>query len=418
MMRRMRVASLITDLGFGGSENRLLSFARTIDRTRFDHLVITLYRNEERFAREVGSLRQAFTDAGVELVSLGARPRRRIRPTFRPADLVQAGVTLNQLLYRLCRTIRERQIDLIDAQHATATLFGVLAGNLTRHPTTITQYFPGYFERPGMRLLGQAVYAGADAFICDSQAHSDLINLGLRRPHPRSLVIPNGIPVPIATHTNAEMRQRLEIPLDRSVTVIGQVGRLVEYKGQRVLLKAAREVLSQAPETYVVLAGYPNEDPTFTETLKQDARDLGIEDRVRIVSWPGSIGDVWELIDIHVHASLQDSLPIAITEGMSLRKPAVVTNVGGVEEMVTNEQTGLVVPMNDPGAIARGVLRLLREPETARRLGANAQQRYHQRYRPEVMARALEDLFVELLESRGAALRRAAPSPHAVGAQP
>jgi glycosyltransferase involved in cell wall biosynthesis len=416
-MRRMRVASLITDLGFGGSENRLLSFARTIDRGRFDHLVITLYRSEEGFAREVGSLRQAFQDSGIELVSLGARPRRRIRPTFRPAHLMRAGSTLSQLLYRLCRTIRERQIDLIDAQHATATLFGVLAGNLTRRPTTITQYFPGYFERPGMRLLGQAIYAGADAFICDSKAHSDLINRGLRRPHPRSLVIPNGIPVPVATHTNAEMRRELDIPPDRSVKVIGQVGRLVEYKGQRVLLKAAREVLSQSPETYIVLAGYPNEDPTFTETLKQDARDLAIEDRVRIVSWPGSIGDVWELIDIHVHASLQDSLPIAITEGMSLRKPAVVTNVGGVEEMVMHEQTGLVVPMNDPGAIARGILRLFREPETARRLGANAQQRYHQRYRPEVMARALEDLFVELLESRGAA-RRTTRNPQVAEAQP
>jgi glycosyltransferase involved in cell wall biosynthesis len=85
---------------------------------------------------------------------------------------------------------------------------------------------------------------------------------------------------------------------------------------------------------------------------------------------------------------------------MSFGKPAVVTNVGGVEEMVTHEHTGLVVPMNDPGALAQGMLRLLRDTEMAERLGANARHRYQQRYRPEVMTRRLEELFSELLRMR------------------
>jgi glycosyltransferase involved in cell wall biosynthesis len=396
-MRRLRIASLIGDLPFGGSQNRLLSFARHIDRTRFEHVVITLYRREENHELQVGSLRQEFAAAGVEVIDLGEEPRVRIRPSLRAAHVARAGRTLERLVRRLCRVIRERRIDLIDAQHATATLFGVLAGTLTRRPTTITQYFPTYFDRRGMRLLGQAVYARADAFICDSQAHSDLINRWLFCPHRRARVIPNGVPVPVASRTNAEMRRVLEIPLDRSVRVVGQVSRLIPYKGQRVLLRAAREVLSQEPDTYFVLAGYPNEDPAYVDALKEDARQLGVTDRLRIVSWPGSIGDIWEVVDVHTHASVHDSLPIAITEGMSLAKPAVVTNVGGVEEMVTHEETGLVVPMNDPGALAAGLLRLLRDAEACRRLGSEAQRRYERTYRPEVMARTLEDLFVELI---------------------
>ena len=407
MTRRIRVASVIADLGFGGSENRLLSFGRTIDRSRFEHVVIVLYRPDERHTRQVGSLRPAFAAAGIELIELGATPRRRILPSFGPINLARAAATLGGIVFRLCRVIRERQIDLIDAQHATATLFGVLAGGITGRPTTITQYFSGYFDRPGMRLLGEAVYRQAAAFICDSKAHADLINRGLRRPHPRSIVIPNGIPAPAVTRTNFEMRRELGLPPDRKSRIVGQVGRLVEYKGQRVLLKAAREILASEPDTYFLLAGYPNEDATFTDTLNQYARELGIEDRVRIVSWPGSIGDIWEVIDIHVHASRQDSLPIAIAEGMSLGKPAVVTEVGGVREMVSDQETGLVVPINDPGSIARGVLRLLREPDTARTLGAAARRRYQERYRPEVMARSLEDLFVEVLQSRSPVRQRA-----------
>jgi glycosyltransferase involved in cell wall biosynthesis len=342
-------------------------------------------------------LRQTYANAGVELIDLGEEPRRRILPSLRPGHVMRAGSTVAVLMQKLCRVIRERGIDLIDAQHATAALFGVFAGSLTRRPTTITEYFPYYFDRPGMRLIGQAVFARADAFICDSRAHSDLINRWLFRPHRRSVVIPNGIPVPTATRTNEEMRRRLDIPADRQVKVVGQVSRLVHYKGHRVLLKAAQEILTHCPHTHFVLTGYAHEDPTYVETLRQDARDLGIEDRVRIIHWPGSIGDIWELIDIHVHASFQDSLPIAITEGMAYAKPAVVTEVGGVREMVTHDLTGIVVPMKDPGALAGGILRLLREPETARRLGIAAQERYRLGYRPEVMTRALEDLFAELI---------------------
>jgi glycosyltransferase involved in cell wall biosynthesis len=401
-MRPMHVASLIGNLGFGGSENRLLSFARTIDKTRFKHVVITLYRREQSYEQRAGSLRQAFADAGVELIDLGEEPGRML-PSVGPSQVMRAGSTMSRLLRKLCGVVRERGIDLIDAQHATAAVCGVLAGRLTRRPTTVTEYFPSYFDRNGMRLLGQAVYAGADAFICDSKAHSDLINRWMLRPHRRSMVIPNGVPTPVVTRTNTEMRRLLEIPVDRSVRVVGQVSRLTQYKGQRVLLKAAREVLSQERDTYFILTGYPNEDPAYVETLRRDIRELDIADRVRIVNWPGSIGDIWEVIDIHVHASLQDSLPIAITEGMSLGKPAVVTSVGGVEEMVTHEQTGLVVPMSDPAALARGIVALLRDPESGRRLGAEAQRRYQRSYRPEVMTSALENLFADLIGRRRAA---------------
>jgi glycosyltransferase involved in cell wall biosynthesis len=396
-MTRLRIASVIADLGFGGSENRLLSFAATIDRNRFEHVVLTLYRRDESTERLIGSRRQAYSDAGVEVIDMGERPQRRILPSWRPGHVVSAGATLRRMLRKLCGVIRERRIDLIDAQHATAALMGVLAGTLTRRPVTITEYYPHYFDHPGMRLVGNAVYFLADAFICDSKAHSDLVNRWLLRPHPRSMVIPNGIPVPVVTRTNADMRERLAIPPGRSVRVVGQVSRLVPHKGQRVLLKAARKVLTEAPDTYFVITGYAGEDPPYLETLKQDARELQIADRVRFVSWPGSIGDVWELLDIHVHASVDDSLPIAITEGMSFGKPAVVTNVGGVLEMVTHEETGLVVPMHDPNALGDGVLRLLREPDTARRLGAAALERYQRSYRPEVMTRALESLFVDVV---------------------
>jgi glycosyltransferase involved in cell wall biosynthesis len=148
-----------------------------------------------------------------------------------------------------------------------------------------------------------------------------------------------------------------------------------------------------------LVVGYerPPGDTIYRKELRQRAIELGIGDRVIIAHYPGAIGDVWSVIDIHVHASLYDSLPIAVQEGMSLGKPAVVTSVGDVATMVENERTGLVVPPGDSDALADAILRLLGDQLTAERLGRAAAQRYLERYRPEVMTRAIEDLFLELI---------------------
>jgi len=114
------------------------------------------------------------------------------------------------------------------------------------------------------------------------------------------------------------------------------------------------------------------------------------------VSYPGPIGDVWQALDIHVHASLMDSLPNAIIEGMSLALPAVVTSVGGIPEMVEHEETGLVVPPDDPASLANALLQLLRHPYQAAALGQAAYRRYRDRYGTEAMTRTLEQLFATL----------------------
>ena len=83
-------------------------------------------------------------------------------------------------------------------------------------------------------------------------------------------------------------------------------------------------------------------------------------------------------------------------EAMSLGIPSVVTPVGGIPTMVDHEQTGLIVPPRDAAALAQALLRLLRAPETASRLGRAAQDRYRQRYTTAIMTGALESLFARL----------------------
>jgi glycosyltransferase involved in cell wall biosynthesis len=142
--------------------------------------------------------------------------------------------------------------------------------------------------------------------------------------------------------------------------------------------------------------GFPRGEEAYQRRLRQRIQELGLAGRICMAGYPGPIGDVWNVIDIHVHASLFDSLPNAIIEGMSLGKPAVVTAVGGIPEIVTHAETGLLVPPGDVDALERAITRLVRSPAEAARLGAAARRRYDARLRPEHMTTALEQLFLRV----------------------
>jgi glycosyltransferase involved in cell wall biosynthesis len=300
----------------------------------------------------------------------------------------------------MCRLIRKTQADVIDAHLISAGVVSVLAGFITRTPVTVTLYDAGAPELsfPLSRLVYQLIYSLSTAIVTDSKARADQ----LRRHMPRRTpvwIIPNGMPQAVSEKDCVQMRQILGLPGDPKIKVIGQVSAVVPYKGLLVLLDAARLVLQQEPDIAFLIVGYMKASRNFKEVLEKRAIELGIAERVRIVSYPGVIADPWAAIDIHVHASLLDSLPNAIIEGMSLGKPAVVTSTGGCAEAVDHGKTGLVVPPGDHVALANALLELIRNPETANALGQAAYERYCERYRAETMTRDLEKALFDLVQS-------------------
>jgi glycosyltransferase involved in cell wall biosynthesis len=398
MTKRIRILSLIDNLHFGGDENRLLAFAQTVDRRRFEHLIATVSRANPEVDRRCGGMRQQYADAGVEVISLDEELSTSPPLAIKALQLARTGMVSLRVLRRLSQLIRRLKIDLVSSHLNAANPVGVLAGLTTGARTVVTTYWVRKYTREPARLLAarRLTLSLADAVITDSEARSrDIKQWAYRRP--RVAVIPNGIWPPATERTTLEIRRAFGLPTDSRVKVIGQVSSLVEYKGQSVLLDAARQVLDHDSQVAFLLVGYNRGGDDYRKRLERQAVDLGIADRVRIVSYPGYIGDVWKAIDIHVHASLFDSLPNAIIEGMSLAKPAVVTAVGGIAEMVEHEKTGLVIAPGRADELSRQLLRLLGDSETAQRLGAAARRRYQERCRPEIMTRRLEDLFTDLV---------------------
>jgi glycogen(starch) synthase len=111
--------------------------------------------------------------------------------------------------------------------------------------------------------------------------------------------------------------------------------------------------------------------------LEDRARRLGVDDQIRFTGFLDHPEPVLAATRVYVHPARHEIRPVAITEAMALGLPIVATDVGGVSDLVEHEVSGLLVPPDDPGALAAGVLRLLDDPVLAERVRTAAFARAH-----------------------------------------
>jgi glycosyltransferase involved in cell wall biosynthesis len=391
--RRIHILSIIDDLFFGGDEYRLHAFAQSLDRHRFDHTVLTLMMEDQAIGEKYGSLRDQYRQSGVRLLDLG-------QPASGASD--QGGKTITRRLfsagekiYKLASLIRQEKVDVLDVHLSPANPVCAVAAYTSGIPFAVTLYQVNTMQSLGLRLAGQFNLGSAALLITDSESTSLLLSRWLMHSRPIR-VIPNGTLPPQPSVAKETMFKLLNIP-DQPLTIIGQVSSLFSYKGHLVLLDAAKRVLERHPECFFLMVGYERSDRGYRELLLQRAAALGIADRVRIVGYPGPIGDVWNIIDIHAHASLLDSLPNALLEAMSLGKPSVISSVGGVPEVVKHGVNGFLVAPNNSEQLAKQLLVLMSDPSLRATIGQEAQSTYAKCFRPEAMTRALEKAFDDIV---------------------
>ncbi|MFX0196114.1 MAG: glycosyltransferase [Candidatus Hodarchaeota archaeon] len=149
---------------------------------------------------------------------------------------------------------------------------------------------------------------------------------------------------------------------------VGSVGRLVERKGFKYLIEAAKLVLDEYPEARFVIVG----DGEERQELEKLSEDLGIRMYIDFKGHRNDIREILQTFAVFVLPSLREGLPLVLVEAMAEGKPILATSVDGVPEFIQNGKTGLLVQPRNSQEIAIGILRLLRNRDLAQRLGNNA----------------------------------------------
>jgi glycosyltransferase involved in cell wall biosynthesis len=380
-MTPVRIEFVIDHLRVGGAQRHLIELFGQLDRRRFAPQVSV--------AKAGGPLTPVIERMGIPVRAFGlgaslGRPRTATR------------------LVRTARRLRAERVDIVHGYLYLGNILGVLSGRLAGVPVRLAS--KRSLDRYARRAqLGATRLANrlADRIVCNAEAVRRCV-LEEERPRPEKLVvIPNGIRLGEAVTGAAPAA--VASPGRR---LVGTIGRLGWKKAYGDLLRAAQRVCAERGDVDFVIVG---DGPLRPEVERQIA-ELGLAGRVHLL---GEIPDARRLLesfDVFVLSSMIEGMPNVLLEAMAAARPVVVTRAGGMPEIVTDERTGLLVPIADPGALARAVLRLLCDPAEARRLGRAGRAVVEERYSAEAMGRRYAELYESLLGERalGATPSRAA----------
>jgi glycosyltransferase involved in cell wall biosynthesis len=195
-------------------------------------------------------------------------------------------------------------------------------------------------------------------------------------------VIPSGVDTTVPADVH--------LPLEPGrVPVIGTAGPLEAVKGLPWFLGAAQHVLEVRSDVEFLVAGAGPEEAN----LRRVARELGIAEKVTFVPYLLSFTESLAATDIFVLPSLQQGLGTIMLEAMALSRPVIATSVGGIASVIQDGESGLIVPPQNSGELARRILELLDQPALARALGTRAREIVVERYNVETMVERTAEIY-------------------------
>lgn len=297
----------------------------------------------------------------------------------------------------LVRTFRGLRPDIVHTHTSKAGFLGRLAARLAGVPRVVhTMHEPphnaarGWVERELYIWLERLAARWADRIHTQSHANEREILRTRLVPKRKLEVFHLGIDLSSyrpAADPRAAVRA-LGIP--DSAPVVGTVGRLEAPKGHAYLLQALARLPARVRA--VIVGG-----GVLRERLEADAETLGVADRVVFTGFREDMLDLLQGFDVFALPSLWEGLGVVLLEAMAYGKPLVASAVGGVTDVVVPGETGLLVPREDPKALAQALARLLDDRALAQRLGAAGRARVERAFRSDVADDRFMRMYRELL---------------------
>ncbi|HKM80390.1 MAG TPA: glycosyltransferase family 4 protein [Candidatus Acidoferrum sp.] len=282
----------------------------------------------------------------------------------------------------------DSRFDLLHANEPHALTSAWLAGAHKKVPLLVSQRVPYPLKHA---LFARKRYLAAQRILAISRfVQKSVLDSGIP-PEIVDLVYEGvEVPPPVTPEARASARQRWCVtPQDM---LFGCVGYLLPEKGQEFLLRALPAVRAKYPTARLLLAG----DGPCRAHLEALSRALGLQEAVIFAGFVGDIAQVYAALDAFVFPSLAEPLGNSLLAAMAWGLPVLAVASGGVPEYVELDNTGLLVARPEPGLFSAEMMRLLSEPELAKRLGAAARESIQERFSADHMVDNTLAVYEEL----------------------
>lgn len=369
-MKRILYIEANTDGTIGGSYYSLLYLIQGLDKTRYEPHVMFCQDNVLIPEFKAITPYVYVNNFGPS----GNGPAKTFKQFIKWPYLFVVDIILKQPMLR--KIIKEIKPELVSINNGHAALHEwMLASYLNKVKVVAHDRGTGYpcslRTRMFVRLL--------DAIICVSDHYKDNVtrqNLKVR------LVrrVYNGLDTEMISGRISPVdidRLRKEFKLKKDEPVIGITGNIDRWKGQAVVLRALKKVRAVYPGIKCLIIGQVAKGAKKYKTeLDEYIAENGLRDNVIFTGFRKDIPNLLSLLDIMLHASITpEPFGRVILEGMAAGKPIIATNSGGTVEQIVNNETGILVPMNDPDKMADAIIFFISNPAAASEMGEKGKKR-------------------------------------------
>jgi glycosyltransferase involved in cell wall biosynthesis len=360
--RPIQVVHLVLTLNIGGLERVVYDLARHAARDDLATRVLCL--------GEIGALGTAFQSAGICVESLDVHGKGAARSVLAVA-----------------RRLRELKPDVLHTHNAAAHIVGAPAAKLSGVPVVVNtrhgkHRVTGLKNRLGNRLATWLT----QRMVAVSSSTAEVARAVDRIPDARLEIIRNGVDLDLFPRRDGAPRRHTGKAI--------HAARLDHTtKDQRTLLRAVRLVVDQEPGFMVDIIGDGPDRPALEELCDQ----LRLRSHVAFLGFRHDVEELLPQADLFVLSSVSEGLPMTLLEAMAAGLPVVSTDVGGISELVTRNETGLLVPSQSPEALATAILQLVRDPQLAASMGLAGRRRVEKEFNIRRVVATYESVYRQLL---------------------
>ena len=373
--RPIRVMHLLHTVAYGGVETVILNWIRDMDQSSF-RVDLACFANP-------GATEQPFLDAAKEYGHTPPTiPWNRRKPIFKASRAV-------------AQMVRDHQIDILHTHNTYADCVGAVVRRMTGVKTLTTLYVLADlgWKRNLLRSINLRAIRSFDAITAHCQETYDhAIRLGIPANRMRTLISGfKGAPVDLPADERSQ--SRISQGISDETVLLAYLARFYPEKAHSRLLRTFYRIHERAPQTHLWLVGVgPLEDE-----IRRECTELGLDDAVTFKGFSDDLPRLISEIDIQVHPSDMEGIPLALCSGLAAGAPLVCTDVGGVAEVIKNERTGLLVQHGDDEAFIQAVMRLIDDTDLRTKLGNGARAFIRDEFSLEKAVADLEQTYRDML---------------------
>lgn len=373
-MEKIRILRIISNLGVGGVQKRMVSLLPKLNKERYE-IVVCSFKS--------GELQHCLEQSGIPVRIVSRRFK------FDPV-----------CIYRLCSIMKKENIDIVHTHCHKPNTTGRFAAKLAGVPVIIAnEHNVDSWKSNWQLTLDKWLAAHSDKIIAVSEAVKSFYVKNANISADKFEVVYNGVDLDFWQNNipAKEMifKKKAELGLLQGDKVIVAIGRLHPQKGHEYLLRAARKIIPRMKNLKFLIIG----DGPMKESLESCSERLGIKENVVFTGKRDDVKDILYLSDISVVSSVREGFSNAVLEAMACGKPVVATDVGGNKEIIIDGKNGFIVSSRDEDALADRILTLAGNEELTIRMGLAAKETVKS-FSLSRMIHKTEKLYEELMDKK------------------